>query len=45
MAICSYPVESMKIIYKYKGENKKENSDEWIKKLKLAIDIDGDKLI
>ena len=45
MAICSYPVESMKIIYKYKGENNKENSDEWIKKLKLAIDIDGDKLI
>lgn len=43
-ALCNYPFETMKLIYKYRYyEN--NNYDEWIKKIKVAIEIDGDEII
>lgn len=44
IAMSNYPVESMKVLCKYRASNKEE-SEEWIKKLGLAVKIDGDELI
>lgn len=43
-ALCNYPFETMKLIYKYR-DYEDNNYDEWIKKIKVAIEIDGDEII
>lgn len=43
-ALCNYPFETMKLIYKYRYYED-NNYDEWIKKIKVAIEIDGDEII
>lgn len=43
-ALCNYPFETMKLIYKYRYYED-NNCDEWIKKIKVAIEIDGDEII
>lgn len=40
IALCNYPFETMKLIYKYRYYED-NNYDEWIRKIKAAIEIDG----
>lgn len=44
ISLVNYPVETMKLIYKYNNDNKGKY-DEWVKKINMAIDIDGDEII
>ena len=43
-ALCNYPFETMKLIYKYRGYDDNDY-DDWIKKINMAIEIDGDEII
>lgn len=43
-ALCNYPFETMKLLYKYRC-CQDNDYDEWIKKIKVAIEIDGDEII
>lgn len=43
-ALCNYPFETMKLIYKYRYYDDNDY-DEWTKKIKAAIEIDGDEII
>lgn len=43
-SICNYPTETMKLIYKYESTDN-EGSDEWVKRIKSTIDIDGDEIV
>ena len=42
--LCNYPFETMKLIYKYRYYDNNDN-DDWIKKIRDAIEIDGDEII
>lgn len=44
ISLCNYPYETMKLIYKYRYYEDNDY-DDWMKDIKMAIEIDGDEII